>query len=475
MNGHSRNVVVGLAWIALVVVRSARAGAAPVVTRLSPANGEVGHVVTLQGTDLAGAVIEVTFGRAPALEAHNPGGSDDVIRLLIPNKVDPRDPDTVTVTVRVDGVEAVAIPGPLQFTYSIPQPLPSITDITTGDPLRPRTVFQGQPFVLTLTGSNFLMARRVPQRCIALGGEVLESEFLAYPPTDTSVSFSFPGLQVPGDYEFMIAFSDGSGASFRAPDFVERRPVFGFPPTIQSVSASSSPQQSALCDFAKIVEGYLCTFGIVAAKADPGIFIGGTFTHVDIQARVTDPDSTPEQSNVFLVTATFIHPETHNEVSLVLFDDGSTSRFPVLQRSYLPEDCTVDEYGCDCRTKSYAVVSNDAVTRDDLYTRTIALVDPRTPSLALLQDCILEQYRETLLVFAVGTTLDFKIEAVDRQGNFSSWPLRPTAQVGTGSFSCTGDACGCCLLTSTDPSAECHGRPGMPSLDFPSGVCLSLF
>ncbi|HYV85348.1 MAG TPA: hypothetical protein VFB49_05520 [Patescibacteria group bacterium] len=39
--------------------------------------------------------------------------------------------------------------------------------------------------------------------------------------------------------------------------------------------------------------------------------------------------------------------------------------------------------------------------------------------------------------------------------------------------SCTGDLCGCCLLASPDPVSECGGLPGMPSPDYPNGLCLA--
>src|SRR2546425_5924948 len=195
MTSRRRNLALGLLWLALAFLRLDRAGAAPAVARLNPSAGQVGHVVTLQGSDLAGNDLQVWFGAARALDVRNPGGTDRVIRVLVPNKVDPRDPDTVAVTVTVDGVEATAPAAPLYFTYSIPQPSPEITDFMTDDPSRPRLVLQGQSFVLTLSGSNFFLARRVPQRCIVLGGEREESDVLMSSSSDTSVSCSFPGLQ----------------------------------------------------------------------------------------------------------------------------------------------------------------------------------------------------------------------------------------------------------------------------------------
>jgi hypothetical protein len=476
MTRRSRVVSVGLWCLVLGLLCWAPTGAAPVVDRLNRTSGQVGHTVLLQGADLAGTVVEVRFGRAPALDVQNPGGSDTAIQLRVPNKVDPRDPDTVTVTVTVDGVEASASEPPLQFTYTVPQPLPGITDLATGDPVRPKTVLPNEPFVLTLTGSNFLTGLRVPERCIALGPDEQESEVLVGPPGDTSVSFSFSGLRVAGDYEFLIGFSDGARASIAAPGFVEKGPIFGFPPVIQSASVLWNPQQLVECDFTTIVETYLCTQGFAGAHAESPILVGGSFTHVSLQARVTDPDSTPGQTDVLLVSASFVNPNSQIESTLVLFDDGSVSSFPFQQRSSFPEDCTGDEFGsCVCGPKRWSLVSKDAVPLDELYTREVALVDRNTPSAGLLQDCIMAQFREPPIVLDAGATLDFRIEAVDRQGNLATWPSRPAVTVGGGAFSCSGDECGCCLLTSSTPALDCQGKPGMPTAELPEGVCLSVF
>jgi len=235
MTGRSQKLTVGLGVLVAGLMCPALVTAAPVVQRLSPSAGQLGHIVVVKGNDLAGADLQVSFGGAQAVVLSAPMRSKGIVRLLVPNKVDPREPDTVTVTLTVDGVEAIAPAGPLQFTYRIPQPLPGITDLTTADPSRPRNVFPSEPFVLTLTGSNFLVARRVPQRCIALGGGLPVSGDLVGLASDTSVSFSFPGLPAAGDYEFLVAFSDASGASIIAPNFVEPRAIFSIPPVIERV------------------------------------------------------------------------------------------------------------------------------------------------------------------------------------------------------------------------------------------------
>jgi len=64
---------------------------------------------------------------------------------------------------------------------------------------------------------------------------------------------------------------------------------------------------------------------------------------------------------------------------------------------------------------------------------------------------------------------------VDRQGNLSAWPNNPTTGFAPTTIECTGDECGCCLLLSSDPVAECQGKSGMPSDDYPAGFCNSIF
>ncbi len=471
---QSRIAAVGSWWSAFAFVCWAPAGATPVVDRVSPPIGQVGNVVLLEGSGLGGNHLEVRFGRAAALDLRNPGGSDRLVRLLVPNKVDPKDPDTVTVEVQMDGVEAIVPAGGLHFTYSIPQPSPSITDYATGDPSSPKTVISGLPFVVTLTGSNFMLARRVPQRCIALGGDRQESDVVTGSSSDTSVSCSFPGLRIAGDYELQIAFSDGSGASILAPDFVRDIRLFGLPPTIESVAFEADPQQAVRCDLTKVVEDYVCSLGIPGATAEPGVFIDGTFTHVRFQARVTDPDSTPTRSDVLLTAASFTNPDSQMETSFVLFDDGSANTFSFLQKSNVPEDCTDDGLGvCTCNPKHYVVQSGDALANDAVFTRDMTFLDRSFISSGLLQDCIMQRYRDVPVDFVAGSTLQFRVEAVDREGNLAAWPSQPTVSVGTGSFSCNGDECGCCLLTSTDRAVECKGKPGMSSVDYPSGICLS--
>jgi hypothetical protein len=117
------------------------------------------------------------------------------------------------------------------------------------------------------------------------------------------------------------------------------------------------------------------------------------------------------------------------------------------------------------------LASSDATGGDAIYTQGLGLVPTSLP--ALEQDCIMRQTGRLPIVTASGTAIQVRVTARDRAGHLATWPDTPVGVVTPGSYLCSGDACGCCLLTSSDPVTECHGLPGMISPDFPSGVCLS--
>ena len=106
---------------------------------------------------------------------------------------------------------------------------------------------------------------------------------------------------------------------------------FGHPPVIQSVTFWVNQQEFVQCDFTTLLEDYFCVNGIPGTRADPGVFLEGTYTRLQFQVRATDPDSTPEQENILLVAASFTDPNSGGETSLVLFDDASQNLFRVNQ------------------------------------------------------------------------------------------------------------------------------------------------
>jgi len=291
-------------------------------------------------------------------------------------------------------------------------------------------------------------------------------------------------------------------------DTAPERRIFGNPPTIQTVGPFTdinyyNPQSHLDCDFTDIVNALLCQNGLLDVQPQmgrgwtrgvdpndpnkvvfsdvptsvPGVFIEGTYSELTFKVKVVDQESTPQQSNILLVSASYQPPDSPNERTLVLFDDGSTVDFPFEQKALVSEDCTVDiaQGICSCTGATYKIKSGDDPNGkgDGTFTRKFALSNPSASG--FLNDCVMRSKHEIPVSVPAGDTLQFKIEAVDRQGNLTTWPSKLTAVVGAGSFVCNGDSCGCCLLHAFSQLAalpECHGLDGLISpSQAPNGVC----
>ncbi|MEK7283229.1 MAG: hypothetical protein AAB249_05415, partial [Acidobacteriota bacterium] len=153
---------------------------------------------------------------------------------------------------------------------------------------------------------------------------------------------------------------------------------------------------------------------------------------------------------------------------LVLFDDGSENVFDIAQKATVEEACVIGT--CPCVEAIYKVMSGDLDKRDDQFTRIFALFNPAAPP--FFQDCILRDVNVVGATGAAGSRFDFKIEAVDRQGNLAVWPATLTAVAGKDTFACNGDSCGCCMLHTFSQLAQitdCIGQPGMLSPSYKDG------
>jgi len=270
-------------------------------------------------------------------------------------------------------------------------------------------------------------------------------------------------------------------------DVAPEKKIFGDPPTIESVNFDVQDQFHFICNFTEIAVRRFCSeTGVTDLQADPlGVVIEGTYTRLFVTARVTDrnttlnPDGSINRSDLLLVSASFTErdrPKPKPETTLVLFDDGSENTFPQNQKKDgVGEECIVDEATgkCSCSGKIYQLTSNDMTKNDSTFTRGFAFIGQGTNP--FLQDCIMKEEHEAPFPVAPGTVFEFRIDAVDKAGNLATWGDRPTVRSGQDSFLCTGDECGCCLLTSSNPAVECKGKPGMPSVDYPAGICVSLF
>jgi len=305
---------------------------------------------------------------------------------------------------------------------------------------------------------------------------------------------------------FLVALSALSCS--KTQDTPPERRVFGDPPRILSVDPLPADlTQHADCPFTEVMRSYYCKFNIhdvqfmagggwappgapddgIPDSTVPGVFIEGTYDEVVLRAKVTDPNSPPPpgQSNILLVSASFPEPLTNppvKETTLVLFDDGSNTRFPVPQRvTTIAEDCVVDYRGnCSCFQARFDVLSGDELGKagDGTYTRRLGFVEVHSMSDAgtkFLQDCIMESTGATPFLAEAGWAYEFKYEAVDRQGNLGTWPTKTQAVIGPSSFACKGDPCACCIMQSSEPGSDCHGVEGSISPSFPDGVCIGFF
>jgi len=185
-------------------------------------------------------------------------------------------------------------------------------------------------------------------------------------------------------------------------------------------------------------------------------------------------NSTTTQNNILLVGASYEPPDSKTETTLVLFDDGGFSKFKNSQQNPTPgEDCEIRTDGsCVCAGALWDVTSGDITAKDNVWTRKMAFVNRQTQP--FLKDCIMRDRHETLALALPGTTFTFKIEAVDRQGNLSTWPTRlvGVSDSNFGQFACNGDPCGCCFLWTGSPADPmCNNLPGMVSASFPDGMC----
>jgi Subtilase family/Putative metal-binding motif len=244
--------------------------------------------------------------------------------------------------------------------------------------------------------------------------------------------------------------------------------VFGVPPSIESVELIMSEDQVA-CDFTTICETWVCGFGYPGIQAISPIAVGGSYTHLEIHAHVIDADSTAEVSDIVNVSAVLVLDT--GEMPVALADDGSLSPIPTPQRSAVGQDCSGSGSGCVCQSQTYLLRTGDALASDSIYTQGLALVPPGLPILE--QDCIMRQAATLPVSVASGTTVRVRVTATDRAGHQVTWPDSTAGVVAPGSYACTGDACGCCLMTSADPISQCQGLPGMISPDVPAGLCLS--
>lgn len=281
--------------------------------------------------------------------------------------------------------------------------------------------------------------------------------------------------------------------------------LFGSSPVINSVALSQSVSSEATCPYGQIIEGFFCGEGYALA-ATPNVQIHVQYSELQFTVQATDPDSPAGgPSDILLVAASYQGTNQGQpvETSLVILDDGSlqTPPFQYSQQGDILQACVADTNsrcssfdhptGVTCSAAKYPLTSNDAVANDSTFSRGFALIsnnmtltepDPDTTSLGgrgtgAALDCVAAVKRQ----FPASTDrlsgqVPFKIEVVDRAGNLATWPVPLQGNFQPTTVACTGDACACCFLLTSNTS-ECRNRPGLegaPGSGFENGFCIDV-
>jgi hypothetical protein len=297
-----------------------------------------------------------------------------------------------------------------------------------------------------------------------------------------------------------------SVACSKTQDTAPERKVFGEPPVIKSATMTFQ-NKAVSCDWGTAFDCSFksdpcafdpddgvgpdgirftrddCGFGfeesdpgnVVQVTPGPSLFISGTYQELSFRAEVTDPNTTPARSDILLVGASFVVPSASSpqEDTLVMLDDGGSNSFLYVQTAGLGifENCSVASDGtCTCSQAEYVLNSNDTAPGDGKFERKFALFNlPDQNVRGFLQDCIAKQYHQAPKTAAPDLTFDFRIDAVDRSGNITTWPNRPQVTTTRDTYTCSGDQCLCCILRSN--IGDCGGCEGMVGPKTPEGAC----
>jgi len=274
------------------------------------------------------------------------------------------------------------------------------------------------------------------------------------------------------------------GACSKTQDTTPGTRLFGNPPVIVSVHLDTSPAQVS-CDFTEALTFYY------QGQMEQPTSIGGTYSHIKLTVEVTDPDSkgtTDDLTNILLVSASYVVPDSANINTIVLFDDGSpiqsdrTQALIWTQTVTPPLDCIIDPItgGVTCTRASFDLTSGDATANDGIYTRNFAFVGGKLDNSigAWFKDCIAKQEHEVPQSGGVDANepISLKIQVVDKQGNLTNATQNQNFTTISTTAACTGDPCACCVLANgvtaaTSENGICRGLPGIYGVPTPDGFC----
>ncbi len=279
----------------------------------------------------------------------------------------------------------------------------------------------------------------------------------------------------------LILIASTFGGCSKTQDTSPGTRLFGNPPVIVSVNLDTSPL-SVSCDFTEALTFYY------EGQMQQSTSIGGQYSNFKLTVQVTDPDSTGtgDQSNILLVSASYVVPDSTNVNTIVLFDDGSPIQSDRSQALIWPQTATPD-LGCVldpntggvlCTRTSFDLTSGDATPNDGIYTRNFAFVRPPTTDVGkFFQDCIAKQNHEyPYSGVPTNEPVSLKIQVVDKQGNLTTATQNQTLTTSATTATCDGDPCVCCVeiygvSAATDENGRCRGLSGVYGPATPDGFC----
>ncbi len=258
-------------------------------------------------------------------------------------------------------------------------------------------------------------------------------------------------------------------ACSKTDDQPDQRRIFGSPPIITATPIVRANPSEVRCDFTNV-------FISLGAPPDGTLIVGMKYSELEFVVPVSDPDSDPDPANgqddILAVTATFVPPGqpgdvVQDEQSLVLFDDGGANKFSFTQIGSFNVDCTSGP-PVSCKPLSgFILTSNDQVAFDGTFERRLGAFDLQleiSETTQLVQDCLALDKGQVVIDVKSGSTFDFRVDAVDRAGNITTWPVPLPVTTQQTEFICEGDDCICCLIQFAT-SSICSGLPGL------SGAC----
>jgi hypothetical protein len=205
------------------------------------------------------------------------------------------------------------------------------------------------------------------------------------------------------------------------------------------------------------------------------LMVESRYAEVTLEAAVTDPNSTDNESDVSSVDALLVNPMPHQPDKFTLFDDGLKVIWRMDQRDYLGnEDCTFDTINnvCTCNKALYDIMSSDPTANDSVFTRrfAFALLNDKIHHTqeGLYIDCIAKDAQQMALVVRslFYDTLDLRLRATDQSGNATVSPDHSISPSGIdNTLTCSGDPCACCLLLNRVNPGDDQANGGCRDLD----------